>query len=273
VTGITDPITKGTASNVTVTAYDAYDNVATDYLGTIAFTSTDAAITKPANYTFIGGDNGAHTFTNGITFNTVGQQSVTATDTVTGTITGTQSGIGVYNTLLTLNADGWTLISTDKEVISSGATTSTWEGTATLVYKHTTTGFLSATFADLKPVEALYVKMSGSGKAGLNYSGGTPGVSSKDLVAGWNLISSATGDANNASAVLSPLRYVQVGNQQGVGLTTVVSQGNYNKNTASFYLATLTDSDWTTLGTKTLSPFDGYWVYLNAAKTFGVIPQ
>jgi len=275
VTDVTDPITKGASSDVTVTAYDAYQNVATSYNGTIAFTSTDTApATLPSNYTFVPvSDNGTHTFTgtDNVTFNTVGQQSVTATDNVTGTITGTQSGIGVYDKLITLKADGWTLISTDKVVISSGATTSTWEGTASLVCKYASSGYLTATFADLKPVEALYVKMTGSGQAGLNYSGGAPVASSKSLIAGWNLISIATTD--NASAVLSPLRHVQIGEQQGVGLTTLVSQGNYNQSTGNLYLPTLLEGDWTTLGTTTLDPFDGYWVYMNAAKSFGVIPQ
>src|SRR2546430_8636930 len=49
----------------------------------------------PANYTFVAGDNGAHTFTNGVTLKAAGTQSITATDTVTGTILGTESGITV----------------------------------------------------------------------------------------------------------------------------------------------------------------------------------
>jgi len=97
VTGITDPIIRGTPSNVTVTAYDSYRNVATSYNGTVTFTSTDAAAALPSDYAFVPAtDNGTHTFTNGVTFNTVGEQSVTATDNSTGTITGTRSGITVY---------------------------------------------------------------------------------------------------------------------------------------------------------------------------------
>ena len=42
----------------------------------------------PANYTFTGADNGAHTFT--VTLETGGNQTITATDTVTGSITGTR---------------------------------------------------------------------------------------------------------------------------------------------------------------------------------------
>ncbi len=85
----------GTASNVTVTALDEYDNTATGYTGTINFTSTDPRAVLPANYTFVVGDAGVKTFTTGVTLKTGGEQSVTATDTVTATITGSQTGITV----------------------------------------------------------------------------------------------------------------------------------------------------------------------------------
>ena len=159
--------------------------------------------------------------------------------------------------------DGWTLISTDKEVAAS----SEWEGVI-LAYRHKD-GYKEVDIDDLEPVEAVYAKTDGGGGVGINYSTGAPGVSSKDLDAGWNLISSAT--ETDAKAVLSPLRHVQVGEEQGICLTTLVSQGEYNQHTGSFYLATLTDDDWGNL--PTLNPFDGYWVYMNAAKSFGVIPD
>ncbi len=93
VSGFTSPTTAGAAHNVTVTAHDAFANVATGYTGTVHFTSSDASATLPANYTFTGGDAGTHVFS--VTLKTAGTQSITATDTVTGTITGTQSGITV----------------------------------------------------------------------------------------------------------------------------------------------------------------------------------
>src|SRR5207245_1288214 len=88
-------VTAGTAGSVTVTAKDGNGNVATGYTGTVRFTSSDAQAVLPANYTFVAADNGAHTFTNGVTLKTAGTQSITATDTVTGAITGSQSGITV----------------------------------------------------------------------------------------------------------------------------------------------------------------------------------
>jgi hypothetical protein len=87
------PTTAGTSHTFMVQAKDAYGNVATGYLGTITFTSSDSQAVLPANYTFVSSDHGSHTFS--ATFKTAGTQSVTATDTVTSTITGTQSGIVV----------------------------------------------------------------------------------------------------------------------------------------------------------------------------------
>src|SRR6185369_12104406 len=77
--------TAGTAFSVTVTALDGFDNVATSYTGTVHFTTTDgnAGVVLPADYTFtVGGagkDNGSHTFTNGVTLATAGNQTVTGT--------------------------------------------------------------------------------------------------------------------------------------------------------------------------------------------------
>ena len=95
VTGVTDPVAAGTASSVTVTAKDAYGNVATGYTGTIHFTSSDTQATLPADYTFQASDNGVKTFSGGVTLKTAGEQWVKATDTVTATITGQQAAITV----------------------------------------------------------------------------------------------------------------------------------------------------------------------------------
>jgi len=88
---ITAPATAsvGVAFSVTVTALDVYGNIATGYLGTIHFTSTDAKGILPSNYTFVASDAGVHTFT--VTFKTNGTQTLTATDIHTGSIKGSAS--------------------------------------------------------------------------------------------------------------------------------------------------------------------------------------
>jgi hypothetical protein len=82
--------TAGTAFNVTVTARDASNNALTGYTGTVHFTSSDAGSPGlPSNYTFVAGDNGSHTFTNGVTLKTAGSQTVSVNDTVETSKTGT----------------------------------------------------------------------------------------------------------------------------------------------------------------------------------------
>jgi hypothetical protein len=101
----------GNPVDITVTAYDAYNNVATGYVGTVHFTSTDSATgaAVPADYTFTPGDNGVHTFSGGVTFATAGNQLVTATDTSNSAVLGA-SVIGVRG--LTVGGDHVTPTST-----------------------------------------------------------------------------------------------------------------------------------------------------------------
>jgi len=53
-------VTSGAAFNVTVTALDASNVIVPSYTGTVHFTSSSAG-SLPADYTFVGGDSGAHT--------------------------------------------------------------------------------------------------------------------------------------------------------------------------------------------------------------------
>jgi len=86
---VPEPAVAGVSHNITVTAKDAHNNTATDYSGTVHFTSSDGAAVLPADTTLAAG---VGTFT--VTLKTAGTQSVTATDTVT-SISGSQSGIVV----------------------------------------------------------------------------------------------------------------------------------------------------------------------------------
>ena len=64
ITGITDPVTAGVDSGVTVTAKDNQGNTDTNYTGTITFTSSDAggSTVLPNNYAFQASDNGVKVF-------------------------------------------------------------------------------------------------------------------------------------------------------------------------------------------------------------------
>jgi hypothetical protein len=77
-------VTAGSSfGSVTVTAYDTNGNVKTDYTGSIYFTSSDSAATLPyissSKYTFVSGDNGAHTFS-GFILKTIPSQTIAVTD-------------------------------------------------------------------------------------------------------------------------------------------------------------------------------------------------
>src|SRR5262249_26658929 len=80
---------SGTPFDVTATALDSSGNIDTTYQGTVTFSTTDPdpGVVLPADYTFTTGDNGVHAFPEGVTLVTVGDQTLTVTDTASG-ITG-----------------------------------------------------------------------------------------------------------------------------------------------------------------------------------------
>ena len=133
VSGFPTPDVAGSAHTVTVTAFDAYGNVATGYIGTIKITSSDGEAVLPVN---AGLSNGAGPFS--ITLETAGPQSITATDTVTNSIAGSQTGITVdAGALATVTVSGPTSVTAgataaftatgyDAESNSLGAQTASW---------------------------------------------------------------------------------------------------------------------------------------------------
>jgi hypothetical protein len=91
--GFPSPYTAGVAGTVTVTAHDAFGNVATGYTGTVHFTSSDAQAVLPADYTFTAADGGTHTFS--VTLDTAGTQILTVADTTGSPTNASQGGIVV----------------------------------------------------------------------------------------------------------------------------------------------------------------------------------
>jgi hypothetical protein len=84
-------VRHGSKFSVTVTVEDAFGNVATGYLGTIHFSSSDSSATLPQNYTFTASDAGVHTFTNVFILRTRGKQTLTVTDTQNSALSATDS--------------------------------------------------------------------------------------------------------------------------------------------------------------------------------------
>jgi hypothetical protein len=81
-------VTKGVGFKITVSAVDAFGNVVTGYRGTVHLSSTDAT-GGTQNFTFGNNDNGIHVFS--YTFNALGVQTITITDTTNSSITGSDT--------------------------------------------------------------------------------------------------------------------------------------------------------------------------------------
>jgi hypothetical protein len=89
VSGFPSPVRAGTVNTFTVTARDAFGNLATDYVGTVTFTCTDAKAILPDDYDFTAADNGTHVFA--AVLKTTGLQTLTAADTLAADLKGSQA--------------------------------------------------------------------------------------------------------------------------------------------------------------------------------------
>jgi hypothetical protein len=90
VVGFPSPTMAGVASSFSVTAYDGFGNLATNYGGTVTFGSSDQQASLPKNAALTSG-----TGTFSATFKTAGTQSLTARDFANPSASGNQSGIVV----------------------------------------------------------------------------------------------------------------------------------------------------------------------------------
>ena len=100
---VTVPVgaTIGQPFSVTVSARNAGGGTDLNYTGTIHFTEAGVAAGLPADYTFVPGDDGTHTFTLGVTPNATGLLTIAATDTTTASLTGSAS-LTVAKTISTI---------------------------------------------------------------------------------------------------------------------------------------------------------------------------
>jgi len=82
--------TAGVPFNITVTAMDASNNVVTNYMGVVHFTSSDAQAVLPGDQNLPAGSAALQ-----VTLYSSGNQTITATDTTTATIKGASGAISV----------------------------------------------------------------------------------------------------------------------------------------------------------------------------------
>ncbi|HEY6174237.1 MAG TPA: hypothetical protein VIX73_07325, partial [Kofleriaceae bacterium] len=85
VSQVNQSTTAGTAESFTTTVFDFFDNVATNYTGTLHFVSNDQQAAVPGDFTFAAGDAGTHDFS--ATLKTSGTDTVAISDTVAGSVT------------------------------------------------------------------------------------------------------------------------------------------------------------------------------------------
>lgn len=108
-TGLQNPHLYGSEQSVTVTAYDEFQNIKTDYTGTVIFNSSDEGMQNPGIYTFVPADQGTKLFENAIRFSNAGIQSLTVSDNDNPAISGEQT-ILIQTLPLTLSANNRTKI-------------------------------------------------------------------------------------------------------------------------------------------------------------------
>jgi hypothetical protein len=197
----------GSPFNFTVTALDAFGNVATAYSGHVHFTSSDAAASLPADATLTAG-----TGTFSATLKTAGSQTLTAIDTVSTNpvIAGTTSAIAAHGltvTGLAPQAAGFT-VTFNKPIVSSSVSL---YGGSTANSIHNVTLIGKNTGAILGPVNGIFVidpsGTSATFKASTdwlaNIAGQTDGLLPNDT---WSVtLQSGTGTGSSATGFFDTL--------------------------------------------------------------------
>ncbi len=237
--------TAGEPSAVTVTAIDAYGNVANGYIGTIALSSSDPAASLPMTYeanspptvtqvpatdTFAPELDGTATFY--VIFETPGKQSLTATDTATSSITGAASNINVAGGLVSAaNPDATTTTFANP----TGSSMAGQTVTLTATVASTASGAASPTDGAVifyQGTTALgTVSLNGSDQASFTTGPLSPGT--------YSFFAAYDGDATTYKPSASPV-FTQVVNHFATNLTLSASSGNPNVGQPLSLTATVT---------------------------------
>jgi hypothetical protein len=238
VSDLISPSIAGTQETVTVSAKDQFGNIATSYLGKLHFKSSDGNASLPVDYTFVGSDNGVHTFTNGVTLRTAGSQTVTATDTVTSSITGNQ--------VVTVNPAAAAIFSVTGFLspITAGIASS-FTVTALDAFNNIATGYLGTVHFKSSDLQAVlpsdYTFVAGDNGVH-TFSGTLKTAGSQTLTATDTVTSSITGKqvvtVNPAAASVLSVTGPGTGTA-GVAFTVTVTAQDPFGNTATAYLGTV----------------------------------
>jgi outer membrane protein assembly factor BamB len=159
---------SGTAQTANVTLFDSFGNLATGYLGTMHFTSSDSQATLPANYTFTGGDAGSHSFA--VTLRTAGSQSVTATDTSNSSITGSQTVTITPAVDLVLKLSVNPSTATTGTTVTASASLTNTSAVARSVTVNATVRYVSSSGTFTFSTSTVTVTLAGGQTVGQNFS-------------------------------------------------------------------------------------------------------
>ncbi len=229
--------TAGVPINFTVTAFDANNNIATNYAGTVHFSSTDAAAVLPANTTLT---NGTGTFP--ATLKTAGNQTITATDTVTPSVTGTSGPIAVGSAAASH-------FNVTAPASATGSVPFNFTVTAVDAFNNPTTNyagvvhFTSSDAAAILPANSTLVNGVGTFPATLKTNG------NQTITATDTVTPSITGTSNPIAVTLLPATHFAVtapaSATAGTPITFTVTALDANNNPALTYPGTVhfTSSD------------------------------
>jgi predicted outer membrane repeat protein len=231
----------GFADNITVSAYDAYGNLVTNYAGTVALTSTDPAATLPANFTLSSG-----TATKAVTFNTQTSTgwTVTATDTMNSLLTQTSGLITVTPVpVYTVNSSAG---DTSGVCTNQAATGATRDADCTVyAAMAAVTALNNAGAASYSPVVNFAPALNGStitmttpitltGNVNVVGPGATLLTLSGGVTGGSSFVSFITDNSSNAILALSGLTFTNFKGTDGAIANTVGSAGSLTITNAVF---------------------------------------
>jgi CSLREA domain-containing protein len=239
VAGFLSPTTAGAAGTFTVTARDAFGNIATGYTGTVTLTSSDSqAALAPASYTFTAGDAGVHTFS--ATLKTAGTQSITASDAAN-SLSASRSGIVVTPAAASsLVVSGYPTPTTAGVAHAFTVTAKDPFGNTATGYTGTVTLGSSDSQAALAPASYTFT----AGDAGVHTFSGTLNTAGTQSITASDAANSLSASQAGIQVTPAPLSLVLTGypspTTAGAAQTFTVTVKDSFGNTAAGYTGTVT---------------------------------
>jgi hypothetical protein len=185
--------------NVTVTAFDAYNNIATSYPGTVHVSSSDTQAVLPPNATLT---NGTGPFL--VTLKTITSTSITVTDAAAASITGNSSPINVFSNAATHFAVAIPVSATTRATI--GFTVSALDGANNVSAGYSgTVHFTSTDVKAILPSDATLPNGSRSFSATLETTGNQTITATDKGTASLTGSSISIGVAAAAALTISPI--------------------------------------------------------------------